>query len=323
MFKFAFSKVEHAIGQLRAVLPPALVAQIDWNSLVLESGDLVDSTLEQARSDVLWSVKLGGRPAFLYVLLEHQSTVDPLMAYRLLKYMLAIWDRWLAEHPDAKTLPVIIPVVVHHSDSGWTAATALEQLFDITESARIAIGEHALRMRFILDDVSRVEDHVLRARPMTPFGRVVLWSLRDARDGDALLRGLAAWADLLREINRTPGGRDALFAFASYVCEVLDLTVTELEEIVVTAVGDEVKNTMASTADQLREQGRREGEARDLREGEARGSRKTLRLQLDRRFGPLSSELEARLANATDRELEQWTLRILDARTLAEVLGDA
>ena len=145
----------------------------------------------------------------------------------------------------------------------------------------------------------------------------------DARDGDALLRGLAAWADLLREVSLTPGGRDALFAFASYVCQVLDLSVTAFEEIVVSAVGDEVKETMASTADQLREQGRREGEARGLREGEARGSRKTLRLQLDRRFGPLSSELEARLANATDRELEQWTLRILDARTLAEVLGDA
>ena len=85
--------------------------------------------------------------------------------------------------------------------------------------------------------------------------------------------------------------------------------------MVVTAVGDEVKETMASTADQLREQGRREGEVR--------GRRETLRLQLDRRFGPLSPEVEARLANATERDLEQWTLRILDARTLAEVLGDA
>ena len=141
----------------------------------------------------------------------------------------------------------------------------------------------------------------------------------DARDGDALLRGLAAWADLLREVSLTPGGRDALFAFASYVCQVLDLSVTAFEEIVVSAVGDEVKETMASTADQLREQGRREGEARGLREG----SRKTLRVLLGRRFGPLSPEVEARLANASDRELEQWTLRILDARTLAEVLGDA
>ena len=143
LFKFAFSKAEHAIGELRSVLPPALVVQIDWDSLDLRPGSLIDTALEQTHSDVVWSLQLGGRSAFLYVLLEHQSTVDALMPFRLLKYMVGLWDGWLAEHPDAKTLPVIVPIVVHHSDSGWTAATAFEQLFDMTESVRIALGERS------------------------------------------------------------------------------------------------------------------------------------------------------------------------------------
>ena len=163
------------------MLPPALSAQVDWDSLEVCSGSYVDSELAQAHSDVLYSVRIGGRPALIYVLLEHQSTVDRLMPFRCLKYQVRIWDDWLADHPDAAHLPVIVPIVVHHSAGGWHAATAIEELFDLGESARSALGEHLLRMRFVLDDVSGLGNEALRARAMSAFGRVVLWSLRGRR----------------------------------------------------------------------------------------------------------------------------------------------
>ena len=57
------------------------------------------------------------------------------------------------------------------------------------------------------------------------------------------------------------------------------------------------------------EQGRMEGEAAIL-----------LRL-LTRRFGPLTSEVHARLAAATTDELELWADRVLNAPTLDDVFG--
>jgi hypothetical protein len=45
-----------------------------------------------------------------------------------------------------------------------------------------------------------------------------------------------------------------------------------------------------------------------------------LRRQLHKRFGELPEEIELRLNNATLAQLEVWADRVLDARTLDEVL---
>lgn len=50
----------------------------------------------------------------LYILFEHQSTPDPLMPYRMLRYALRIWDRWLTEHEGARSLPPLLPLVLFH-----------------------------------------------------------------------------------------------------------------------------------------------------------------------------------------------------------------
>ena len=96
-FKWAFSTPEHAEGELRHVLPPAVVERIDWPSLSLCPGSFVDDVFQDRHTDLLFSVRLSGRPAWLYVLLEHQSSTDELMPYRLLRYMVRIWERWLAD----------------------------------------------------------------------------------------------------------------------------------------------------------------------------------------------------------------------------------
>jgi predicted transposase YdaD len=59
-------------------LPASLVARTDFSTLELCSGSFVDETLIGSQSDLLFSVKVGSMPALLYVLFEHQSSVDKL-----------------------------------------------------------------------------------------------------------------------------------------------------------------------------------------------------------------------------------------------------
>ncbi len=47
-----------------------------------------------------------------------------------------------------------------------------------------------------------------------------------------------------------------------------------------------------------------------------------LRQLLVRRFGPLAVEIETRLERAAARDLDAWSLRILDARTLDEIFAE-
>jgi predicted transposase YdaD len=75
--RYTFGHPERAEAELRAVLPAPVVAEVDWSSLRLESGSVVDPELRETESDLLFTAHLRtGRSLLVYVLLEHQSTVD-------------------------------------------------------------------------------------------------------------------------------------------------------------------------------------------------------------------------------------------------------
>ena len=179
LFKAAFSKLRHARGLLRTLVPAALGRQITWSTLALESGIAVGGEdLDEQRMDLVYSVRVGKRRVLLYVLAEHQSKVDPWMAFRLLCYLVAIWTGYRAQHPRAKRLPAILPIVVHHSRTGWTAPVAFEDLLDADAELLGALGSFVPRFRFLLDDLSAQSDAQLRARTqMTAGGRVVILSV--------------------------------------------------------------------------------------------------------------------------------------------------
>src|SRR5262249_6271453 len=131
LFKAAFSKLHHARGLLRTLVPEPIGRRIDWKTLRVENGMAVrDEDLGEERMDLVYSVRVGRRRILVYVLAEHQSTVDPWMALRLLSYLVALWRIYRAQHPRARKLPAILPIVVHHSPTGWTAPVTFEDLID-------------------------------------------------------------------------------------------------------------------------------------------------------------------------------------------------
>ena len=81
-------------------------------------------------SDVLWSLKTREGDGYIYTIIEHQSTADTHMAFRLMRYAIAVMHRHLAT--GHKKLPLVIPMLlitmarlVHtptHS-AGWTSLT--------------------------------------------------------------------------------------------------------------------------------------------------------------------------------------------------------
>jgi hypothetical protein len=174
LFKATFSQVEHAAGELRHILPPAIVAHLDLGTLALSPGSYVDEALKERSSDLLFSVQLGGRKALVYLLFEHQSRVDEQMAFRLLRYEVRIWEGFCKQNPSAKRLPPILPLVLHHSTKGWTAPTAFEDVLDVDDDLRVMVGDYVPRFRFLLDDISDASDDSLRGRAMSALARLTL-----------------------------------------------------------------------------------------------------------------------------------------------------
>ncbi|EFS5307336.1 Rpn family recombination-promoting nuclease/putative transposase, partial [Salmonella enterica] len=71
----------------------------------------VEDDLRQYFSDVLYSLKTTAGDGYIHVLVEHQSTPDKHMAFRLIRYAVAAMQRHLeAGH---KKLPLVIPVLFY------------------------------------------------------------------------------------------------------------------------------------------------------------------------------------------------------------------
>ncbi|MBC7975864.1 MAG: Rpn family recombination-promoting nuclease/putative transposase, partial [Myxococcales bacterium] len=207
LFKAVFGQPEHASGALRSIVPVAVAEALDWASLAPCAGSFVDPALSERHTDLLFSVawRTGGE-ALVYLLFEHQSTSDPRMAFRLLRYLIRIWERWLADHPRAQQLPVVVPVVLYHGAEAWSAPVAFEALFDLPEAVRPSLAPHLVRFRFVLDDLSDIPDEQLRGRAMTALGRLVEGCFKHARTSTRPLEFLGRWAEVLREVMAAHNG---------------------------------------------------------------------------------------------------------------------
>jgi predicted transposase YdaD len=318
LFKAIFSQVEHAAGELRVVLPPGLAARIDWGTLTLRPGSFVDEALALQHSDLLFSATLSGRMALIYVLCEHKSGPEGLTAFQLLRYMVRVWEDHRQRHPEARLLPAIVPVVVHHGEGGWTVARGFEELLDVDEETLADLGAHVVRFRFVLDDLSQESDEALRARAMSALGRLSLWCLRNARRPEQIVAGVREWLGLVQEVRRAPNGMAALVKLWRYVLEVGERFGPEdLVARLTAAMGPKEKEAVVTAGEQLVERGRQEGERK--------GQQKVLLKMLRARFGELPEAVVAQVNAAGSAELELWIDRILaeTAPSLAEVLGAA
>ena len=132
VFRRIFGVPENMASQLRAVLPPGLTARLDLTRLAPVAASFVDEALRWRHSDLLFTAPLDGRDAYVYLLAEHQSSDDPLMAFRMLRYVTRIWDQHLRERPNARLLPAVIPLVVHHGPAPWASPVQVLDLIDLS-----------------------------------------------------------------------------------------------------------------------------------------------------------------------------------------------
>jgi len=296
LFKSTFSEIEHARGALQSILPAPLAARIDWATLTLRPGSFVEETLNDQYTDLLFSAQLSGHPALLYLLYEHQSSADPRMPLRLLRYLVNIWEGWGKDHPHEKRVPAILPVVLHHSKRGWTAARSLEELFDLDPDTLAIAGDYLPRLRLLIDDLTVESDEALQARAMTALGRLVLYCLRHGHEAKKLEQGLGGWLGLIDEVRTAPNGVAALFKIWRYILLVDGRRPAAVMAQLGPFIGEKGKEELVTAGEYLLEKGRREG-----RKEEAR--RLLLKL-LVARFGALPAVSTAKIQAASLAKLE-------------------
>jgi predicted transposase/invertase (TIGR01784 family) len=320
LFKKFLGHPETARDFLDIHLPKPLRALCDLATLRLEPGSFVEPALRSAHSDILYSLKTTQGEGYIYCLIEHQSTPDPLMAFRLMRYSILAMQSHLDKSKDKtlKKLPLVIPILFYHGQvRPYPHGVCWLENFVDPEAARVLYGGP-----FPLVDVTAMaDDEILRHK------RVALLELvqKHIRQRD-LLELLEPLARLLR-----PGGAtgEQLETLLNYMLQVGNTANPQVFTERLAYLLPEHREKMMTIAEQLerigwekgRMAGREEGREEGWEEGRVEGEAAVLARQLSRRFGPLPEWAQERLRRAGAAQLEAWADAVLEAASLAEVMG--
>jgi len=258
-----------------------------------------------------------------------------------------LWERWLRgdlalapgeprSSPTAR-LPMVLPVVLHHSETGWTAVRRLADLVDLDDDERALLGRWVPDFEYVLDDVSRASDDDLMGRDMPPAAALALWCLRDARrlDEAGFERAVARWRNVLARAAEGPRGAEALESLFCYYSAVGEVPPERIARALRDRVGGRAEEAFVTTADMLRQ----EGKALGISEGKALGE--ALGISEGKALGISEGEAEALCAVLTarglaltdaDREriggcrdlavLHRWLVRAATATSLEGVFAE-
>lgn len=171
---------EIALDFFSTHLPLEVLDKVDLTTLRHEDATFVDEKLAQTHSDLVFSVKRlnGDSSGYLWVLMEHQSTSDPLMPHRVLHYVMRILRRHVLENNEQPLrLPLVFPIVLFNGIRPWSHSRDFCTLFgDMEDLAR----EAYLKPLKILD-VSALEPEDLRKERLANLMLVSLYRSLSAR----------------------------------------------------------------------------------------------------------------------------------------------
>ncbi len=309
LIKRSFGDVEHAAGELKAVLPAALVAEIDWTTLAIEPQAPIDSHLQLRQMDMLYSVTIKEHPTLLYTVFEAQRTVDKSMSLRLLIYMARIWDDWMRTRGNEWPPPPIVPIVLYHGAGRWNRSTQFDDLFELGPELCEVMEPFIPKFSFLLDDLSALPDEELKRRELTARAMLVLAALKHGPKADMHPDFWVAWQEPVRALLAQKGGPDELRTVLWYILQVnAEIDQEQLGDVMLKHFGPEAEEIAVTAGQRLIQQGRQEGR----QEGQAHLLLKLLSL----RFGELSPETTARVQAADEQALERLSERVITASTL-------
>lgn len=324
-FRSIFGDPAHAAAVLQSILPPAVAAHIDWPSLQPVHASMVSKELAQLHGDLLFKARLAeGRDVFLWLLYEHQSSVERWMSWRMSEMVFDFLRHWLDGHPDAEYLPAVLPVLLYQGTRPWRAPTSLLELTDLSPEARRDLAPHLLSFRLVLDDLCATDDRDIDARLVGPVPRLTLGIMKHYKSPEVLVF-LSEHADDVRALNATEYGRLWLSRLLRYIELVHPRVDREaLIGLLTALLGEEITEIMLTFDDIVAERFGAEVAERIYERGIEKGlerQRALLLRQLGQRFGAVPEAVAGRVAQAGADDLDRWGDRLLVAASLDELFA--
>lgn len=261
-FRTLMAKPEVAQEFFVKHLPDKIKSIIDLKSLQLQHNSYVDDGLHEQVVDLLYSADFSGLLGYIYVLVEHQSTPEKLMPFRMLKYMVAIMEDHL-EKTGGNTLPIIYPIIMYSGAQPYNYST---DLFDLFENKELAL--EILWQPYQLADISKASgkefDEFLWYGTLA---KAMKYIHKYRKDITLLIEQMMPELQKIENLGKI----SYIITTVKYFCEVGEISNQDKFRDVIkrglTKTGDEIM----SFAEQMRSEGRSEGYGKGLMVGIEQG----------------------------------------------------
>jgi len=287
LFKKVMSEPVAAREFLEYYLPVSFKNKIDLSSVKIEKESFVTEDLRKRLSDVLYSVSLNKNnikdstndgnvdndKAYVYVLIEHQSSSDYWIAFRLWQYMLLLCER----HKDANKnksnatsekynkLPLICPIVVYANDKPYNAPRSFWELFEDSKTAKELMGDE-----YLLVDLQKQSDNEIEQKKYLGMMEYMLKHIK-ARDILNLWRSLLEKFESSIEIDKENG-----YIYIKWLLWYSDAKVSEDKQVELAKIiakhlkKEDQEGLMRTIADKYIDEGVQKGMVQGMQIGEAK-----------------------------------------------------
>ncbi len=270
-------------------------------------------------SDLLYSVRHGGKAIKIYLLVEHKSHPDAWVPLQLLRYQVRIWELHRKQQPK-DPLPPILPMVLYHGTQRWQTPDRFLGLFGAMDPA---LKPYVPDFRHELCDLGLPEPERIRGAVLSRLALLALKHIFDPNPRQAL----AAILPLARDILDKDTALEMLEVLLRYYVQTTQtLDEHDIRDLLTATAGEE--DAMPTFIDRYIEQGRQqgwfagreEGEQEGLQEGLQKGRQELLLRLMARKFGAPTAAQRRRIQQADGETLLRWSEQVLFATTAEEAL---
>ena len=265
LFRSAMQNKTAAKQYFEVNLPKSIRPHFDLETLDLTSESYINEQLRASYEDLLFKCNYQGHPGYLYLLVEHQSTPDPMMAFRLTYYQFCALDKHLKSNGFSGKLPVIYPMLCYHGEaSPYPYSRDLLDCFDDPHG----IMTETLFKPFQLIDLQQVKDSSLDQYHWLQAMVIALKYIRETDFTPYFIQLL----QILGKIVEDPGVSGYIKSLLNYVLNTGNvLNTQDVLHYVNNELPKPLGEQVMTIAEQLRQMGRAEGKAEGRAEGRAEG----------------------------------------------------